>query len=161
MPSNRHQKNRLSCRKRKENNKLFTRQLKGEKKFQPLLEFMERGISHNITQDNKELLSKKRHKKGDVVIDLLDRKNELDWTIKIVHEALKAKAPGDKEPILRPVWLRPPIPADNITDQGKYLTQHKYTKRSIKQISLLEESREKQQHAIIQVNPTIHESPRT
>merc|ERR1712163_75309 len=40
-------------------------------------------------------------KEGDVVLDLLDRKNKLEWPIRIVHEALKARAPGEKEPRVR------------------------------------------------------------
>ena len=51
---------------------------------------MERGISHNITQVNKELLRKNEIKEGDLILDLLDRKNKLEWSIRIVHEALKA-----------------------------------------------------------------------
>ena len=30
------------------------------------------------------------------------------------------------------------MPADKITKEGKHLTQHKYTKRGIEQVSLLE-----------------------
>ena len=90
----------------------------------------------------KNYCAKTDLKEGDVVLDLLDRKNKLEWPIRIVHEALKARAPGEKEPRVRSVWLRHPIPADKVTDEGKHLTQHKYTKRGIEQISLLEEALE-------------------
>ena len=76
------------------------------------------------------------------MIDLLDRKNKLEWPIRIVHEALKGRASGEKEPKVRSVWLRHPIPADKVTDEGKHLTQHKYTRRGIEQVSLLEEALE-------------------
>ena len=81
-------------------------------------------------------------KKGDVVLDLIDRKTKLDWPIRIVHKALEQRKAGEKEPKVRSVWLRHPISADNITDKGKHLTQHKYTKRGIEQVSLLEEALE-------------------
>ena len=90
----------------------------------------------------KNYCAKRDIKEGDVVLDLLDRKNKLEWPIRIVHEALKARAPGEKEPRVRSVWLRHPIPADKVTDEGKHLTQHKYTKRGIEQVSLLEEALE-------------------
>ena len=101
-----------------------------------------RGISHNITQVNKELLRKKRNKEGDVVPDLLDRKNKVEWIIRIVHMALKARAPEEKEPRVRSVWLRRPIPADKVKHESKHLTQHKYTMRGIEQVSLPEEALE-------------------
>ena len=90
----------------------------------------------------KNYCAKRDIKEGDVVLDLLDRKNKLEWPIRIVHEALKARAPGEKEPRVRSVWLRHPIPSDKVTDEGKHLTQHKYTKRGIEQVSLLEEALE-------------------
>ena len=37
------------------------------------------------------------------------------------------------------VWLRHPIPAEKVTKEGKQLTQHKYSRRGIEQVSLLEE----------------------
>ena len=89
----------------------------------------------------KNYCAKRDLKEGDVVLDLLDRKNKLKWPIRIVHEALKARAPGE-EPKVRSVWLRHPIPADKVTDEGKHLTQHKYTRRGIEQVSLLEEALE-------------------
>ena len=65
----------------------------------------------------------------------------MDWPIRIVEEALTARMPG-KEPKVRSVWLRHPIPANAITDKGKHLTQHKYTRRGIEHVSLLEETLE-------------------
>ena len=90
----------------------------------------------------KNYCAKRDLKEGDVVLDLLDRKNKLEWPIRIVHEAMKARASGEKEPKVRSVWLRHPIPADKVTDEGKHLTQHKYTRRGIEQVSLLEEALE-------------------
>ena len=90
----------------------------------------------------KNYCAKRDLKEGDVVLDLLDRKNKLEWPIRIVHEAMKARASGEKEPKVRSVWLRHPIPADKVTDKGKHLTQHKYTRRGIEQVSLLEEALE-------------------
>ena len=81
-------------------------------------------------------------KKGDVVLDLIDRKTKLDWPIRVVHEALEQRKAGEKETKVRSVWLRHPIPADQVTDKGKHRTQHKYTKRGIEQVSLLEEALE-------------------
>ena len=57
-----------------------------------------------------------------------------------MHKALNARAPGEKEPRVRPVWLRHPMPADKVTDGRKHLTQHKYTKRGMEQVGLLEEA---------------------
>ena len=44
-----------------------------------------------------------------------------------------------KEDKVRSVWLRHPIPAEKVTKEGKQLTQHKYSRRGIEQVSLLEE----------------------
>ena len=71
--------------------------------FQLLFEFMEGRISYHIVQVNKELL-RKDIKEEDVVLYLLDRKNKLVWPIRIVHEALKARTPGEREPRVRLVW---------------------------------------------------------
>ena len=90
----------------------------------------------------KNYCAKRDIKEGDVVLDLIDRKTKLEWPIRIVHEALKARAPGEKETKVRLAWLRHPIPADKVTDEGKHKTQHKYTKRGIEHISLLEEALE-------------------
>ena len=90
----------------------------------------------------KNYCAKRDIKEGDVVLDLLDRKNKLEWPIRIVHEALKARAPGEKEPNVRSVWLRHPIPADKVTDEGKHLSQHKYTNGGTEQISLQEETQQ-------------------
>ena len=90
----------------------------------------------------KNYCAKRNLNEGNVVLDLLDRKNKLEWPIRIVHEAMKARASGEKEPKVRSVWLRHPIPADKVTDEGKHLTQHKYTRRGIEQVSLLEEALE-------------------
>jgi len=90
----------------------------------------------------KNYCVKQNLKKGDVVLDLIDRKTKLDWPIRVVHEALEQRKAGEKETKVRSVWLRHPIPADKITDKGKHRTQHKYTKRGIEQVSLLEEALE-------------------
>ena len=90
----------------------------------------------------KNYCAKTDLKEGDVVLDLLDRKNNLEWPIRIVHKALKARAPGEKETTVRSVWQRHPIQADKVTDEGKHLTKHKYNKRGIEQVSLLEEALE-------------------
>ena len=103
---------------------------------------MERGVFDNVAQINKELLRKKRSKERRRCITSIGQKNKLEWPIRIVHEALKARASGEKEPKVRSVWLRHPIPADKVTDKGKHLTQHKYTRRGIEQVSLLEEALE-------------------
>ena len=73
-------------------------------------------------------------------MDLIDRKTKLDWPIRVVHEALEQRKAREKEAKVRSVWLRHPIPDDKVTDKGKHLTQHKYTKRGIEQVSLLEEA---------------------
>ena len=95
-----------------------------------------------LRKSTKNYCVKRDIKEGDVVLDLIDRTNKLEWPIRIVHEALKARAPGEKEPKVRSVWLRHPIPSHLVTDDGKHKTQHKYTKRGIEQISLLEEALE-------------------
>ena len=41
---------------------------------------------------------------------------------------------------VRSVWLKLPIASDKITKTGKPLTQHKYIRRGIEQVSLLEEA---------------------
>ena len=63
------------------------------------------------------------------------------WPLAIVEEALKGRVAG-KEDKVRSVWLRHPIPAEKVTKEGKQLTQHKYSKRGIEQVSLLEEALE-------------------
>ena len=88
----------------------------------------------------KNYCAKRDIKEGDVVLDLLDRKNKLEWPIQIVQ--VKITAPREKEPKLRSVWQPHPIPADKVSDEEKHLTEHKYTKRGIEQISLLEEALE-------------------
>ena len=52
----------------------------------------------------------------------------------MVYEALKAREIGEKESKVRLVWLPYSIPADKVTDEGKHLTQDKYTKRGIEQV---------------------------
>ena len=74
-------------------------------------------------------------------MDLLAQTNKLDWPIRVVHEALIARVPG-KEAKVRSVWLRHTIPANKVTDKGKHLTQHKYSRRGIEHVSLLEEALE-------------------
>ena len=95
-----------------------------------------------LNELTKNYCVKRNIKKGDVVLDLLERKTKLDWPIRIVHEALTGRRPGEKEERVRSVWLRHPIPASKVTDKGRHLTQHKYTKRGIEHISLLEEALE-------------------
>ena len=95
-----------------------------------------------LNELTKNYCVKRNIKKGDVVLDLIDRKTKLDWPIRIVHEALTGRRPGEKEERVRSVWLRHPIPVNKVTDKGKHLTQHKYTKRGIEHISLLEEALE-------------------
>ena len=80
-------------------------------------------------------------KKGDVVLDLLSYKEKSSrsfWPLAVVEQALKGRVAG-KEDKVRSVWLRHPIPAEKITKEGKQLTQHKYSRRGIEQVSLLEE----------------------
>ena len=83
-------------------------------------------------------------KKGDVVLDLLAYKEKSSrsfWPLAIVEQALKGRVSG-KEDKVRSVWLRHPIPAEKVTKEGKQLTQHKYSRRGIEQVSLLEEALE-------------------
>ena len=47
-----------------------------------------------------------------------------------------------KEDKVRSVWLHHPIIAEKVTKEGKQLTQHKYSRRGIEQVSLLEEALE-------------------
>ena len=89
----------------------------------------------------KNYIEKQKLKEGDLVLDLLAQTNKLDWPIRVVHEALIARVPG-KEAKVRSVWLRHPIPANKVTDKGKHLTQHKYSRRGIEHVSLLEEALE-------------------
>ena len=63
------------------------------------------------------------------------------WPLAIVEQALKGRVSG-KEDKVRSVWLRHPIPAEKVTKEGKQLTQHKYSRRGIEQVSLLEEALE-------------------
>ena len=60
------------------------------------------------------------------------------WPLAIVELAVKERMSG-KEDKVRSVWLRHPIPAEKVTKEGKQLTQHKYSRRGIEQVSLLEE----------------------
>ena len=83
-------------------------------------------------------------KKGDLVLDMLaynEKSSRNFWPLAIVEEALKGRVAG-KEDKVRSVWLRHPIPAEKVTKEGKQLTQHKYTKRGIEQVSLVESSLE-------------------
>ena len=75
-------------------------------------------------------------------MDLIDRKNKLKLSVRIVHEALKARAPGEKKSKVRSVWLSALIPFHLVSDDLKHKTQHSYTKRGIEQINLLEEDLE-------------------
>ena len=64
----------------------------------------------------KNYCIKQNLKKGDVVLDLIDRKTKLDWPIRVVHEVLEQRKAGEKEAKVRSVWLRHPISADKVTD---------------------------------------------
>ena len=86
----------------------------------------------------KNYCAKRDLNEGEVVLDLVNRRNKLERPKRIVHEAFKARIPGEKEPKVRSVWLRHSIPADKVTDEGKHLTQHKYTRGGIEQVSLEE-----------------------
>ena len=70
---------------------------------------MVRGISHNITQVNKELLRKKRHQRGRCCYRSFRPKEQTRMANKN-----RTRAPGEKEPRVRSVWLRHPIPADKV-----------------------------------------------
>jgi hypothetical protein len=93
----------------------------------------------------KNYCVKRNIKKGDLVFDLVSRVTKRHWPLAIVEEALERRGG------VRSVWLRQPLPANKVTKEGKHKTQHKYVKRGIEQISLLEEafeetSQEPQQH---------------
>ena len=62
-----------------------------------------------------------------------ERITKLQWPLAVVQEVCMGRDGN-----VRSVWLRLPIPANKITKEGKYLTQHKYVRRGIEQISLLE-----------------------
>ena len=79
---------------------------------------------------------------GDIVLDLTQRVNKRQWPLAYVEGVLRGRG---KEGRVRSVWLRHPIPHDKITKEGKHLTQHKYTKRGIEQISLLEAVNEEEE----------------
>ena len=95
-----------------------------------------------LRQLTKNYCNSKDLKKGDLVLLIRERINKLHWPIAIVEEAL----PG-RDNKTRSVWLRLPITSDNITKEGKHLTQHKYVKRGIEQVSLLEEALEEHHQA--------------
>ena len=89
--------NILTRWKREENNKGLEREVGRDKtSFPPRLEFMVWRVSHNIAQINKELLRKKDFKKGDVVLDLLDQKNKLEWPIRMARVALTLFGAGGR-----------------------------------------------------------------
>ena len=84
----------------------------------------------------KNYCVKRNVKKGDLVLDLVSRITKRHWPLAIVEEALEGRGG------VRSVWLRQPLPANKVTKEGRQLTQHKYVKRGIEQISLLEEALE-------------------
>ena len=89
----------------------------------------------------KNYCEKTNLKKGDVALDLLAYKEKSSrrfWPLAVIEEALKGRISG-KEDKVHTVWLRHPISAEKITKDGKHLTQHKFSKRGIEQVSLLEE----------------------
>ena len=80
-------------------------------------------------------------KKGDVVLDLLSYKEKSSrsfWPLAVVEQALKGRVSGKEDKVQSVCW-RHPIPAEKITKEGKQLAQHKYSRRGIEQVSLLEE----------------------
>ena len=96
---------------------------------------------NTLRELTKNYCEKTDLKKGDVVLDLLAYKEKSSrsfWPLAVVEQALKGRVAG-KEDKVRSVWLRHPIPAEKVTKEGKQLTQHKYSRRGIEQVSLLEE----------------------
>ena len=83
----------------------------------------------------KNYCVKRNIKKGDLVLDLVSRVTKRHWPLATVEDALEGQRGG-----VRSVWLRQPLPANKVTKEGKHKTQHKYVKRGIEQISLLEEA---------------------
>ena len=87
---------------------------------------------------SKNYFERKDLKEGDVVLLLTKKITKLDWPIAIVDETLQGR-----DGKVRSVWLRLPIQANNITDQGRSKTQHKRVNRGIVQVTLLEEALDK------------------
>ena len=86
----------------------------------------------------KNYCAKRDLKVGDIVLDLTQRINNRQWPLAYVEGVLRGRGKEGEEGKVRSIWLRHPVPADKITKEGKHLTQHKYTKRGIEQVSLLE-----------------------
>ena len=93
-----------------------------------------------LRKSTNNYCAKRDLKEDDIVLDQIDRKNKLEWPIRIEHETLKARALGEKETKVRSVWQRYPIQGDKVTKEVKHLIQHEYTKKGIKPVSLLEEA---------------------
>ena len=91
-----------------------------------------------LRQLTKNYRAKRDLKIGDIVLDLTQRINKRQWPLAYVEGVLKGRSREGEEGKVRSVWLRHPVPPDKITKEGKHLTQHKYTKRGIEQVSLLE-----------------------
>ena len=101
-----------------------------------------------LRQLTKNYCNKKDLQKGDLVLLLRERINKLHWPIALVEEVFKGR-----DGKTRSIGLRLPISADNITKEGKHLTQHKYVRRGIEQVSLLEEALEQQLQSTLQTTP--------
>ena len=86
----------------------------------------------------KNYCAKRDIRVGDIVLDLTQRVNKMQWPLAYVEGVLKDRAKEGEKGKIRSIWLRHPIPHHQITKEGKQLTQHKITKRGIEQVSLLE-----------------------
>jgi len=85
----------------------------------------------------KNYFEQRNLKKGDVVLLLKEKVTKLDWPIGIVHDVQSGR-----DGKIRSVILRLPIPATKITKEGTTKEQHKYLRRGVEQVSLLEASLE-------------------
>ena len=99
-----------------------------------------------LRKSRKKYCSKRDIKERDIDLNFFDQKNKLEWLIRIVHEPVNARTPEEKESQVRLVRQRHPRLADNVTEEGKHLTQHKSTIKSIEQVCLQMIAREEQQH---------------
>jgi hypothetical protein len=87
----------------------------------------------SLRELTKNYVQQRNLKGGDVVLMIKERITKLHWPLAIVQEVCMGRDGN-----VRSVWLRLPIPANKITKEGKYLTQHKYVRRGIEQHSLLD-----------------------
>ena len=86
-----------------------------------------------LRQLTKNFFEQRNLRKGDIVLLIKERVTKLDWPIAIVDEIQKGR-----DGKVRSAILRLPIAAAQITDKGKAKTQHKYIRRGVEQLSLLE-----------------------